>query len=64
MDIWDEVIQEITNEIQKLRIHLGNGTAEDYPHYRQVVGSIQSLEWARTNINDIIKKRTYGENED
>jgi co-chaperonin GroES (HSP10) len=28
MDIWDEVIQEITNEIQKLRIHLGNGTAE------------------------------------
>ena len=43
---------------------LGNGTAEDYAHYRQVVGSIQSLEWARENITDIIKKRTYGENED
>ena len=64
MDIWDEVVQELNNEIQKLRIHLGNGTAEDYAHYRQVVGSIQSLEWARTNLNDIIKKRTYGENED
>ena len=32
MDIWDEVIQELANEIQKLRIHLGNGTAEDYAH--------------------------------
>ena len=62
MDIWDEVIQELGNEIQKLRI--GNGTAEDYAHYRQVVGSIQSLEWARENITDIMKKRTYGENED
>ena len=64
MDIWDEVVQEFNNEIQKLRIHLVNGTAEDYAHYRQVVGSIQSLEWARTNINDIIKNRTDGENEE
>ena len=64
MDIWDEVVKELGDEIQQLRITLGNGTAEDYAHYRQIVGSIQSLEWARTNINDIIKKRTYGENED
>ena len=64
MDIWDEVVQELNNEIQNLRITLGSGSAEDYAHYRQIVGSIQGLDWARTNITDIIKKRTYGENED
>ena len=56
MDIWDEVVQEFNNEIQKLRIHLGNGTAEDYAHYRQVVGSIQSLEWAKRVVLDPLKK--------
>jgi hypothetical protein len=64
MEIWDEVIIEFNKEIDKLRIMLGNGNAEDYPHYRQTVGSIQGLEWARTNLTDIIKKRTYGDDED
>jgi thymidylate synthase ThyX len=64
MEIWDEVIQEFNNEIQKLRITLGNGAAEDYPHYRQLVGSIQSLEWARENLTDIVKKRMYSEEEE
>jgi hypothetical protein len=64
MEIWDEVIIEFNNEIDKLRVMLGNGGAEDYSHYRQVVGSIQSLEWARTNLTDIIKKRTYADDEE
>ena len=61
MEIWDEVMQEFNQEINTLRISLGNGAAEDYAHYRQVVGSISSLEWARNNLTDIIKKRTYGD---
>jgi len=61
MEIWDEVMQEFNLEINTLRISLGNGGAEDYPHYRQLVGSISSLEWARNNLTDIIKKRTYGD---
>jgi len=61
MEIWDEVIKEFNLEINNLRISLGNGSAEDYSHYRQVVGSISSLEWARNNLTDIIKKRTYGD---
>jgi hypothetical protein len=61
MEIWDEVIKEFNLEINNLRISLGNGSAEDYSHYRQVVGSISSLEWARNNLTDIIKRRTYGD---
>tara|TARA_R110002124_G_scaffold827_1_gene4122 strand:- start:523 stop:714 length:192 start_codon:yes stop_codon:yes gene_type:complete len=61
MEIWDEVMQEFNLEINTLRISLGNGAAEDYAHYRQLVGSISSIEWARNNLTDIIKKRTYGD---
>ena len=61
MEIWDEVIKEFNQEINNLRISLGNGSAEDYAHYRQVVGSISSLELARNNLTDIIKRRTYGD---
>ena len=64
MELWDEVIQEYNEEIQRLRLSLGNGSAEDYAHYRQLVGSIQGLEWARINLNDIIKKRMYSEEEE
>jgi|TARA_R110000796_G_C14374932_1_gene414528 hypothetical protein len=64
MEIWDEVVKEFNTEINTLRISLGNGGAEDYPHYRQLVGSINSLEWARNNLTDIIKKRMYMEDED
>ena len=56
MEIWDEVIKEYNNEINNLRLTLGNGSAEYYSHYRQIVGSISSLEWARDNLTDLVKK--------
>jgi hypothetical protein len=50
MEIWDEVIQEFNLEIERLKVSLGQGAAEDYAHYRQLVGSIQGLEWSRENL--------------
>ena len=64
MDIWDEIVQELNQEINQLRITIGNGSAEDYPHYRQIVGSISGLEWARDNLTSIVKKRIYMEEEE
>ena len=64
MDIWDEITQELNQEINQLRITLGNGSAEAYSHYRQVVGSISGLEWARDNLTTIVKKRIYMEEEE
>ena len=61
MEIWDEVVLEFNEEIERLKVSLSNGVAEDFAHYRQLVGSIQGLEWARTNLTEIIKKRMYKE---
>jgi hypothetical protein len=61
MDIWDEIVIEFNEELNKLKITLGNGSAEDYSHYRQIVGSISGIEWARDNLTNIVKKRIYQE---
>ena len=61
MNIWEEVIQEFDAEIGRLQTSLGNGSAEDYPHYRQIVGSISGLEWAKQNLKSIVKNRLYEE---
>jgi len=63
-DIWDEVIVEYGEEMNRLRLSLGQGIAEDYPHYRQVVGSISGIEWARDNLRHILKTRMYKEDDD
>ena len=64
MDIWDEIVIEFNEELNKLKITLGNGSAEDYSHYRQIVGSISGIEWARDNLTNIVKKRIYQEDDE
>ena len=64
MEIWDEVVKGFNEEINHLRITLSNGSAEDYAHYRQIVGSITGIEWARDNLTNIVKKRLYMEDEE
>ena len=55
MEIFDEVLKAYSEESRNLKETLGNGSAEDYPHYRQLVGSIASIEWANTNIKNNFK---------
>ena len=57
MEIFDEVLKVYDEEIKKLQETLGNGSASDYPHYRQIVGSITSIEWAKQNLKHILKRR-------
>ena len=57
MEIFDKVLKTYDEELSQLKETLGNGSAEDYPHYRQMVGSIQSIEWAKETFNNIVKKR-------
>ena len=64
VDISTNERLKLNEEINSLRVTLGNGSAEDYPHYRQIVGSISGIEWARDNLTDIVKKRLYMEDEE
>ena len=64
MDMWDEVVKEYDNELNKLRLTVSSGQAEDFAHYRQLVGLIQGIEWSRNNLKSIIQKRMYDEEDD
>ena len=64
MDMWDEVVKEYDNELNKLRLTVSSGQAEDFAHYRQLVGLIQGIEWSRNNLKSIIKTRMYDEEDD
>ena len=57
MEIFDEVLKAYSEESRNLKETLGNGSASDYPHYRQIVGSITSIEWAKQNLKHILKRR-------
>tara|TARA_R100001594_G_scaffold38341_1_gene69414 strand:+ start:1491 stop:1688 length:198 start_codon:yes stop_codon:yes gene_type:complete len=64
MDIWDEVITSYNKEIETLKNSLASGSIEDYAHYRQLVGSISSIEWSRQQLTDILKRRQYADDEE
>ena len=57
MEIFDKVLKTYDEELSQLKETLGNGSAEDYPHYRQLVGSIASIEWAKQTLKKILKRR-------
>ena len=56
MEIFDKVLKAYDEEVSQLKETLGNGSAEDYPHYRQLVGSIASIEWAKQTLKNVLKK--------
>jgi hypothetical protein len=54
--MFDELIRFYNEEIQRLKENLGTGQVEDFSHYKQVVGSIQGIEWAKQQILDLHEK--------
>ena len=64
MDIWDEAVTSYNKEIETLKNSLASGSIEDYAHYRQLVGSISSIEWSRQQLTDILKRRQYADDEE
>ena len=56
MEIWEEIINAYQDEIQNLKNMLGEGSVDDYQHYRQIVGSIHGIEWSKEKLRDIINK--------
>ena len=42
---------------------MSEGNAETYAHYKQLVGHIQGIEWARQTFTSVVKSRIYEEEE-
>lgn len=64
MVLWDELVVTLNKEIQELSKSLANGSAQDYASYRQIVGRIEGIEWAKANLQSIIRKRIHEDNEE
>ena len=64
MDIWDEVVKEYNDELNKLRLNVSGGQADSFAHYRQLVGLVQGIEWSRNQLKNVVKKRLYDEEDD
>jgi|TARA_R110000796_G_scaffold5146_4_gene19493 hypothetical protein len=61
MDIFDEIIKRYAAEIQNLKNTLADGNADSYESYKQLVGTITGIEWARTQFIETLKQRNYTE---
>jgi hypothetical protein len=64
MDFMTEIKDSFKEEKERLKEMLASGSIEDYNHYRQIVGSISGIEWARDNLSHILKQRMYKEDDD
>jgi len=64
MEIWDEVVKEFNDELNKLRTGVCEGQSDNFAHYRQMVGHIYGIEWSRNKLTDIVKKRIYSDEEE
>ena len=63
MDLFETIAKVYTDEIENQKISLAQGNPSDYSAYKQVVGYIAGLEWAKQNLRDIVHKQLYIEEE-
>ena len=63
MEIWDEVIKDYNEELNRLKNILAGGSAASIANYRQLVGNIKGIEWSREIFTTILKRRMYDEEE-
>tara|TARA_R110001592_G_scaffold136627_1_gene353882 strand:- start:1977 stop:2156 length:180 start_codon:yes stop_codon:yes gene_type:complete len=54
--MFDELLSFYNEEILRLKENLATGQVEDFPHYRQLVGSVQGIEWAKQQIIELHNK--------
>ena len=64
MDIFETITQVYQEEIENQKNSLAQGNPVDYHSYKQVVGYIAGIEWAKQNLRDIVQKQLYIEEEE
>ena len=64
MDIFETIAQVYQEEIENQKNSLAQGNPVDNHSYKQVVGYIAGIEWAKQNLRDIVQKQLYIEEEE
>ncbi len=54
--MFDEIVKMYNEEIERLKSTMGSGQLEDFHHYKQLVGSIQGIEWCLHALKDVVNK--------
>ena len=60
MEFWDELNLKYDEKLEETKKSLAYGNASSYDEYRQAVGLIEGIEWAKDLLKHIVKHRTYG----
>tara|TARA_R110002020_G_scaffold93435_2_gene225447 strand:- start:165 stop:356 length:192 start_codon:yes stop_codon:yes gene_type:complete len=63
MDLFETIAYTYQEEIDKFKNVLAQGQIDNYENYRQMVGYISGIEWAKQNLRDIAHKHLYIEEE-
>jgi len=64
MVLWEEINSALEKEIEGLKESLAYGHAPSYDMYRQIVGKIEGILYAKEILTHIVKTRLYSEDED
>lgn len=59
MVLWEEINKALEKEINDLKESLAYGHAPSYDMYRQVVGKIEGIVYAKDILTHIVKTRLY-----
>jgi len=63
MVLWEEINSALEKEIEGLKESLAYGHAPSYDMYRQIVGKIEGITYAKDILTQIVKARLYNEEE-
>lgn len=61
MEFWDELNSKYDEKLEETKKSLAYGNASSYDEYRQAVGLIEGIEWAKDLLKHIVKHRIYEE---
>jgi len=62
--LWEEIDKHLQKEIDLLKNSLASGAASDYASYMNSVGRISGLEYAKSEVKNIVNKMIYEDEEE
>jgi len=62
--LWEEIDRTLQKEIDLIKNSLASGASSDYASYMNSVGRIAGLEWAKSEVKNVVNKMIYEDEEE